>query len=30
MLVLSTQGHRFDLIGVGLSGSGTFLIVFRL
>ncbi|AWV47767.1 hypothetical protein DIJ64_05840 [Mycobacterium leprae] len=29
-LVLSTQGHRFDLISVGLSESGTFLIVFRL
>ncbi|OBH54049.1 MFS transporter [Mycobacterium mantenii] len=28
--VLSTQSHRFDLIGVGLSGVGIFLIVFGL
>ncbi|WP_197079871.1 MFS transporter [Mycobacterium haemophilum] len=28
--VLPTQGHRFDLVGVGLSGAGTFLIVFGL
>lgn len=28
--VLPTQGHRFDLIGVGLSGVGMFLIVFGL
>ncbi|BBY38570.1 MFS transporter [Mycobacterium mantenii] len=28
--VLPTQSHRFDLIGVGLSGVGIFLIVFGL
>jgi EmrB/QacA subfamily drug resistance transporter len=28
--VLPTQSHRFDLIGVGLSGVGMFLIVFGL
>ena len=28
--VLPTQAHRFDLIGVGLSGVGIFLIVFGL
>ncbi|WP_407662862.1 MDR family MFS transporter [Mycobacterium tilburgii] len=28
--VLPTQGHRFDLVGVGLSGVGMFLIVFGL
>jgi EmrB/QacA subfamily drug resistance transporter len=28
--VLPTQAHRFDLIGVGLSGLGMFLIVFGL
>jgi EmrB/QacA subfamily drug resistance transporter len=28
--VLSTQNHRFDLAGVGLSGAGMFLIVFGL
>ncbi|WP_156689784.1 MFS transporter [Mycobacterium sp. Marseille-P9652] len=28
--VLETQSHRFDLIGVGLSGVGMFLIVFGL
>ncbi|WP_425436355.1 MFS transporter [Mycobacterium terramassiliense] len=28
--VLPTQAHRFDLVGVGLSGLGMFLIVFGL
>lgn len=28
--VLPTQSHRFDLIGVALSGAGMFLIVFGL
>ncbi|MFZ1178631.1 MAG: DHA2 family efflux MFS transporter permease subunit [Mycobacterium sp.] len=28
--VLPTQSHRFDLVGVGLSGVGMFLIVFGL
>ena len=28
--VLPTQAHRFDLVGVGLSGVGMFLIVFGL
>jgi EmrB/QacA subfamily drug resistance transporter len=28
--VLPTQAHRFDLVGVGLSGAGMFLIVFGL
>ncbi|HEX5254702.1 MAG TPA: DHA2 family efflux MFS transporter permease subunit [Mycobacterium sp.] len=28
--VLPTQSHRFDLIGVALSGAGIFLIVFGL
>ncbi len=28
--VLPTQAHRFDLLGVGLSGVGIFLIVFGL
>jgi EmrB/QacA subfamily drug resistance transporter len=28
--VLPTQAHRFDLIGVALSGAGMFLIVFGL
>lgn len=28
--VLSTQSHRFDLLGVALSGAGMFLIVFGL
>lgn len=28
--VLPTQGHRFDLLGVALSGLGMFLIVFGL
>src|SRR5262249_15699136 len=28
--VLPTQQHRFDLIGVGLSGAGMFLVVFGL
>ena len=28
--VLPTQSHRFDVVGVGLSGVGTFLIVFGL
>jgi EmrB/QacA subfamily drug resistance transporter len=28
--VLPTHAHRFDLVGVGLSGVGTFLIVFGL
>ncbi len=28
--VLPTQKHRFDLIGVGLSGAGMFLVVFGL
>jgi EmrB/QacA subfamily drug resistance transporter len=28
--VLPTQPHRFDLVGVGLSGVGIFLIVFGL
>jgi EmrB/QacA subfamily drug resistance transporter len=28
--VLPTQAHRFDLVGVGLSGVGIFLIVFGL
>ncbi len=28
--VLPTQQHRFDLIGVGLSGAGMFLLVFGL
>lgn len=27
---LPTRAHRFDLVGVGLSGVGTFLIVFGL
>jgi EmrB/QacA subfamily drug resistance transporter len=30
MPVLTTQKHRFDLIGVGLSGVAMFLIVFAL
>ncbi|ORJ55781.1 MFS transporter [Mycobacterium simiae] len=28
--VLSTQSHRFDLIGVGLSGAGVVLVVYGL
>ncbi len=28
--MLPTQQHRFDLIGVGLSGAGMFLVVFGL
>lgn len=28
--VLPTQGHRFDVVGVALSGAGMFLIVFGL
>ncbi|MGB8388092.1 MFS transporter [Mycobacterium sp.] len=28
--VLPTQSHRFDLVGVGLSGVGIFLVVFGL
>ncbi|MDT5146583.1 MAG: hypothetical protein QOC58_1228 [Mycobacterium sp.] len=28
--VLPTQSHRFDLVGVALSGAGVFLIVFGL